>query len=498
LKEIIIRIDGIIFSEVNFMKSVWSESYNIKKRESLSGEVEIESVVVGAGITGLLTAYMLKNKGIDVAVIDRGKVLSGNTKNTTAKVTIQHSLIYDKLVKEFEEENAKRYAEANTMAIETYKRIIEENKVECDFEELDAYVYSLDKPEKIINEYEAAAKIGIDAELLDEIELPFKIAKAVKFNHQAQFNPVKFLNFIARDLNIYEDTKAIDIQSGVVITDKGKIKAKHIVVATHYPIINVPGYYFLRMHQERDYVIALENAQKINGIYRDENEQGYSFRNYKELLVLTGGATRTGGNEEGGKYNQLREFAKKIYPNSIEKYNWSAQDCMTSDEIPLIGLYSDEMPNVYVATGYNKWGMTSSMVSAIIISDLIIGKENDFNKIFSPSRFDMTASIKNLTKDFGETVYNFIAQKISLPASALEDVKLGHGGIVTHEGEKIGVYKDKNGEVYTVSTKCPHLGCELKWNPDDLAWECPCHGSRFDYKGSFLDSPAIKELKYED
>lgn len=480
------------------MKSVWLENYNIEKRESLKGNINVEAVVVGAGITGLLTAYMLQKKGVEVIVIDRGRILNGNTKNTTAKVTIQHNLIYDKLLKEFNEENAKRYAEANRLALENYKKIIEENKIDCDFENVDAYVYSLNNPEKIINEYEAAKKIGIDSELLDEIELPFKIAKAVKFKNQAQFNPVKFFNFIAKDLKIYEDTKAIDIKDGLVITNRGEIKAEHIVVATQYPIINVPGYYFLRMHQERDYVIALKNAQKLKGIYRDENEEGYSFRNYKDLLILTGGSVRTGANEEGGKYDQLREYAKQLYPASIEEFNWSAQDCMTSDYIPFIGVYSDEMPNVYVATGYNKWGMTSSMVAAIIISDKITGKENDFNEIFSPSRFDLTASIKNLTKDFGTTVYNFIAQKISLPESVLEDVKLGHGGIITYEGEKLGVYKNNKGEVFTVSSKCPHLGCELKWNPDDLAWECPCHGSRFDYKGNFLNSPTIKELKYEE
>jgi len=480
------------------MKSVWVENYNIEKRDSLKQNISTEAVVVGAGITGLLTAYMLQKKGVEVVVIDRGSILNGNTRNTTAKVTIQHNLIYDKLIKEFGEENAKRYAEANKLALETYREIIEENKIDCDFENIDAYIYSLDNPQKIIKEYEAARKIGIEAELVDEIELPFKIAKAVKFKDQGQFNPIKFLNTIAKDLKIYEDTKAEDIKNGLVITNRGEIKAEHIVVATQYPIIDSSGYYFLRMHQERDYVIALKNAQKLKGIYRDEKEEGYSFRNYKDLLILTGASVRTGANEEGGRYNQLREYAKELYPASIEEYNWSAQDCMTSDYIPFIGVYSDEMPKVYVATGYNKWGMTSAMVAAIIISDKIIGKENDFNKVFSPSRFDLTASIKNLSKNFGTTVYNFIAQKISLPTSVLEDVKLGHGGIITHEGEKIGAYKNDKGEVFTVSTKCPHLGCELKWNPDDLAWECPCHGSRFDYKGNFLNSPAIKELKYDE
>lgn len=480
------------------MKSIWSKSYSINRREDLKGDIDVEAVVIGGGITGLLTAYMLKKGGIDVIVIDREKVLKGNTENTTAKITVQHDLIYDKLIKEFDLENAKKYFEANDMAIKTYKKIIEENKIDCDFEDIDAYIYSLDNEEKIIKEHEAAIKVGINSELVDEIELPFKIAKAIKFKNQAQFNPVKFLNFIAKELSIYENTKAIDIKDNTVITNKGKIKAKHIVVATHFPIINVPGYYFLRMHQERSYVLALENAQELKGMYIDENKDGYSFRKYKDLLLLGGGSTRTGNSLEKGSYNKLREYSKLLYPGAKERYNWSAQDCMTSDGIPFIGQYSKDMPNVYVATGFNKWGMTSSMVASIIISDNILGKENMFQDIFSPERFDITASIKNLLIDGVETAYNFIAQKISLPTETLDNIEKGHGGIITFDGDKIGVYKDDEGNSYAVSTKCPHLGCELKWNSDDLSWDCPCHGSRFDYKGSLLDSPSVKELKYED
>ncbi len=480
------------------MSSIWSESYNIEKRGELHDREEAEVVIIGGGIAGLLTAYMLKEKGVEAVVIERGRILNGNTLNTTAKITIQHNIIYDKLINEFGENNAKRYAMANMLALENYEEIISKNNIDCEFEIADAYVYSLDNPEKIEKEYKAAIKLGIDAELVDEIELPFKIAKAVKFKKQANFNPIKFLNFIAKDLTIYENTKAIDIKDNVVITNKGKIRGKSIVVATHFPIINVPGYYFLRMHQEREYVMAFKNAQILNGMYKDEKDSGYSFRRYKDYLILGGEAGRTGSNEEGGSYDKLRQLAKKLYPDAIEKYHWSAQDCMTSDEIPFIGRYSKEMPNVYVATGFNKWGMTSSMVSAIIISGMITGKEYGFNEIFSPSRFDMTASIKNLAKDGFETTYNFIAQKIRIPMETIDDIKNGEAGIITYEGNKVGVYKTKDGDVYTVSTKCPHLGCELKWNADDLSWDCPCHGSRFDYKGNFLDSPSIKELKYEE
>ena len=480
------------------MKSVWTESYNIKRRESLDKDIETEVAVVGAGIAGILTAYMLQEKGLKVVVIERGKILEGNTLNTTAKITIQHDLIYDKLIKEYKEENAKKYVKANTKALEKYKEIINTNKIDCDFEEADAYVYTLDDVIKIENEYEAAKKLDIDAELVDEIELPFKIAKALKFNKQGQFNPIKFLNYIAEDLTIYENTKAIDIKDSVVVTNKGNIKAKHIVVATHFPIINTPGYYFLRMHQDRSYVVAFEKAQNIKGMYIDENKNGYSFRSYKDLLIVGGESGRTGSYEKGGSYEKIIEFTKSLYPSAIEKYRWSAQDCIASDDIPFIGEYSDDMKDVYVATGFKKWGMTSSMAAALIITDKITKTFNDYCDIFSPKRYDVTASIKNTIKDVGYTAYNFIAQRVRIPMEAAEDINKGNGGIVSYNGEKVGVYKDNNGEIYAVSTKCPHLGCELKWNANDLAWDCPCHGSRFDYKGNLLNSPSIKELKCEE
>lgn len=479
------------------MKSIWSESYNIKEKEHKLDIKEADVVIIGGGIVGLLTAYMLKENGVKAIVLERNKVLKGNTINTTAKITIQHNIIYDKLIREFGKDNAKRYALANQLALENYEEIISKNNIDCDFEIEDAYVYTLDSPEKIEKEYEAAISLGIDAELVDNIELPFEIAKAIKFKNQANFNPIKFLNYIAKDLTIYENTTAIEIKDNVVVTDKGEIKSKSIVVATHFPIINVPGYYFLRMHQEREYVIALKNAQILNGMYIDEKDGGYSFRRYKDYLILGGAAGRTGSNEDGGSYNKLRDLAKKIYPGATEAYHWSAQDCITSDGIPFIGVYSKELPNVYVATGFNKWGMTSSMVSAIIISGLINGKAYDFNEIFSPSRFDMTASIKNLVKDGFETTYNFIAEKIRIPMETIDNIKNGEAGLVTYEGKKVGVYKTKEGKAYTVSNKCPHLGCELKWNGDDLSWDCPCHGSRFNYKGDFIEAPAIKDLKYE-
>lgn len=481
------------------MESIWKSEVDFKKRKSLDKDIECDTVIIGGGIAGLLIGYMLKECGIESIIIDAKLICSGNTKNTTAKITSQHELIYDNLIKEFGEEKAKHYALVNEEAIKKYKEIIEKENIYCDFKETDAYVYSLEENKPIEDEYNAAIKLGIDAELISEIPLPIQIKKALKFKHQAQFNPLEFLKPISEKLTVYENTKAtdIDIHNNVVVTDKGYISAKRIIVATHYPFFNIPGYYFLKMHQERSYVLGLENASDFDGMYIGIEDNGYSYRTYKDLVLFGGANQRTGENEQGTAYETLRKAAKEIFPNCKERYHWSAQDCVSLDNIPYIGHYSTKTPNIYVATGFKKWGMTSSMVSAMIISDMIRGIDNEYADIFSPSRFDLSASMKNAGNDMAKTAKNFIAQKIHVPNEYLDDVKNGEGKIINYENKKVGVYKDVKGKIYTVSTKCPHLGCELKWNADEFTWDCPCHGSRFDYEGKWIEGPAkpTKSLK---
>ena len=479
------------------MQSVWHDECNLKRGISLEKNLDTDVLIIGGGIAGILTGYMLKEEGINAVIIEAGEVCSGNTGRTTAKITLQHELIYHKLMKEYGEDKARQYAIANNKAIEKYKEIINEKNIKCEFEELPNYLYTVDNEEALEKEYEAEVKLGIQAELINETELPVHVKKALRVNNQGQFNPLMFLKEVSKDLTIYEHTRALEIKDNIVTTDKYVISAKSIVVATHYPILNFPGYYFMRMHQERSYVIALENAQELKGMYIGIDKEGYSFRTYKNLLLLGGGAHRSGDNELGGKYEELRQVAKELYPEAKEKYHWSAQDCMSVDDIPFIGQYSKETPNIYVATGFKKWGMTTAMVSAMIITDMIKGRKNEFAEIFSPRRFDISDSMKNLMKDGLESVKGLAAEIFHIPDAELKDVENGHGGIVEYQGEKIGVYKDKEGKCYKVSTRCPHLGCEVKWNPDELTWDCPCHGSRYDYKGNWIESPAQRGLNDE-
>lgn len=479
------------------MKSLWQDECNLKRGKELEENLNTEVLIIGGGIAGILTGYMLKQQGINPVIIDAGVMGSGNTGRTTAKITLQHELIYHKLIKEYGEEKATQYAEANNKAIDKFREIIERENIKCEFETVPNYLYTVDNTEALEKEYEAEVKLGIAAELIDNIELPVSCKKALRVNNQAQFNPLLFLKEIAKELIIYENTRALEIKDNTVITNKGIISAKSIVVATHYPILNFPGYYFMRMHQERSYVIALEGAQELNGMYIGIDQEGYSFRTYKNLLLLGGGSHRSGDNELGGKYDELRQVAKAFYPKAKELYHWSAQDCMPADNIPFIGQYSTETPNLYVATGFKKWGMTTAMVSAMIITDMIMGKKNPYGEIFSPRRFDMSDSMKNIMKDGVEAVKGLTSQFFHIPDAELKDIQLGHGGIIDYKGEKVGVYKDKAGKSYIVSTRCPHLGCEVKWNPDELTWDCPCHGSRFDYQGTWIESPAQRGLNDE-
>ena len=479
------------------MESIWKKECQFLKREALIGDIKTDVAIIGAGMAGLLIATLLQQKGVEVIVLEGNEIASGQTGNTTAKITSQHELIYDKLINEVGKEKAYQYAMSNQQAIQMYRKMIEEQGISCHFEELPAYVYTLQNVSKIEKEVDAAKKLGIDAEFTTKTTLPFTVKGAVKFNKQAQFNPLEFIQVISKPLKIYEHTMVKEIVDQTIITENGKVKAKTIVVASHYPFMNTPGYFFLRMHQERSYVIGLENTLNLQGMYIDEDKQGFSLRNYKDMLILGGGGHRTGENTNGGRYDKLRKAAGEYYPDSIEICHWSAQDCMTLDEVPYIGLYSASTPNLYVATGFQKWGMTTSMVAAMILSDKIIGNKNPYEEVFSPQRFKVNASMKNFLNEGKHAASGIFLENFKVPSAHLEQIQNGHGGVIEYEGHKIGVYKNIEGKVFMVSTKCTHLGCKLEWNPDELSWDCPCHGSRFDFTGSLIDNPAMEDLECE-
>ncbi len=475
-------------------ESVWSASCNMAERNALSGDIKADVLVIGAGMAGMLTAYLLKERGVDVVVLDASTIGGGATKNTTAKITSQHRLIYHRLIQEFGQEKAAQFAQANQAAVEKYRSMVSEKNIACDFQDLPAYVYSLDERANLEEEAKDAIAVGLPADVVDETALPFPVAGALRFTRQAQFNPLRFLQFISRDITVYEHSMVKSLEGNRAIGDQGSVTADHIVVATHYPFINTPGYYFMKMHQERSYVIALDNAPDLQGMYIDADDTGYSFRNYQDMVLLGGAGHRTGQNGAGGSYDKLRQAGGKYFEGSQEKYYWSNQDCATLDSIPYIGQYASSLPWVSVATGFNKWGMTGSMVSAMLLTDEIMGVENEYAEIFTPKRMPFWSSLKNLTDNTVTAVSGLLKAKLQVPDVVIAALPKGHGGVVEVEDQKMGVYKSPEGTSYIVSAKCPHMGCQLAWNPDELTWECPCHGSRFDICGNIINNPAMKGI----
>ena len=429
------------------VKSVWSESVNLVGFDRLDGDVACDVLIIGGGIAGILCAYFLQEQGVDYLLVEANSIGSGITKNTTAQITAQHELIYSTLIKNSGTKKAKQYLDANLWAIEKYAALCKD--IDCNFERKAAYTYTLRDRALMEEEVSAVNSLGFTAEFVEKVALPLYVKGAVKFNNQAQFNPMKFIKAISKKLNIRENTFVEKIKEMTAYTDHGHIKANRIVIATHFPFINAHGLYFAKLFQNRSFVIALEDAPDINGMYVDEGQYGMYFRNYENLLLVGGGDHKTG--KIGGGYEELRNFAKNYYPDCKEKYAWATQDCMTLDGVPYIGRYSTTTPNMYVATGFNEWGMTAAMVSARILTELILEKPSDYADVFSPARSMLK---KQLFVNGFTTLGNLL---------------------------------------YPTTKRCPHLGCALKWNKAEHTWDCPCHGSRFDEEGGLIDNPAMKD-----
>lgn len=464
------------------MKTIWKQDTLISANRSLQHDTSVNTVIIGAGMTGVLTAYLLKKKGIDAIVLEAARIGSGQTGNTTAKITSQHGLFYSKMLRKVSRRRLKGYASANEGAIDRLGQIISDEKIDCDFERLPAVLFTTNDCNitKLKSEANTAKKLGIDAYYSEEMTEPSLKAvnakAAVYFENQAQFHPIKFLKALSSKLTIYENTPVTSVKGHTVYTDKCRVEADHIVFATHYPFINMPGFYFMREHQERSYVLALKNINKLSAMYYSIDKDGLSLRSHGDMLLLGGGNHRTGKKttckqDETG-YTFLRRIKGKWYPDAEIAAAWSAQDCMPHDDIPFIGKYSVFRPYWYVATGFKKWGMTSSMIAAEIISSQIqrtlMGRNSSltedkqvlqYEKVFSGKRILFRASAWKFLVDIWESI----------------------------RGLSKGLFGRQE-------RKCPHMGCRLEWNDEEKSWDCPCHGSRFTNEGELLDNPAQTNL----
>lgn len=428
------------------MESIWN---NIKKEtfNSLTRDIKTDVLVIGGGLCGVLCAYMLKEAGVNCVLVEADRICAGITNGTTAKITFQHGLIYDSVIKKYGFEAASLYYKSQKEALERIVRLAE--NVGTTIETCNAFVYSLHDRAVIEKEVEAYNKIGYPAAFCADTELPFAVAGAVKVEKQAKFHPLEFAYAIAKGLTIYENTKILEINGHTAVTEQGNITAKKFIVATHFPFINKHGGYFLKMYQHRSYVLALKHAQDMQDMYVDEAKEGLSFRKHGDLLLLGGGSHRTG--HDGGNWKELQKFAKEYYPDAEEVTRWATQDCMTLDAIPYIGQYSKMTPGLYVATGFNKWGMTSSMVAAMLLTDMICGRKSEYESVYSPSR------------------------------------------TMLHPQLAVNLFESLKGLLTPKTPRCPHLGCALKYNKEEHSWDCPCHGSRFEKEGKLINNPATQD-----
>ena len=479
------------------MGSIWDAGAAVPPRPALGGDIRVDAAVIGAGLAGCLTAYYLQREGLSVAVLEADRIGSGQTGGTTAKVTCQHGLIYDRLIAQLGPEGAGLYARANQEAIEQYEMLIGEEGIDCDFQRRPAYLYTTVSPTAVQREWSAAAQLGLPARLTANTCLPFPVAEALRFDRQAQLHPLRFLRAVAKDLTVYERTPVLRAQGHTLLTDRGAVRADKVVFACHYPFVDFPGLFFARMHQARSYVIALEGAQELDGMYWSPDPGGLSFRMAGDKLLLGGGEHRTGQNAAGGRYARLRRGARSWWPGSRETAAWSAQDCVPIDGLPFIGQFAASRPDWTVATGFQKWGMTTAMVAAHILTDAILGRKNPYAALFTPRRFCFRASLGALWENGRITSGGLLKSAFGPARDSAADMPAGHGGIVESGGRKIGLYRDEAGHDHAVRSRCPHLGCELAWNPDERTWDCPCHGSRFDADGRLLSGPAQRDIGLE-
>lgn len=495
------------------MNSLWLDS-NKKTNTftSLSSNIEADICIIGAGIFGLTCAYYLSNLGFKVVVLEKDNIGEKTTGHTTAKITSQHSLFYDYLINSYGKKFASDYLEANEKAIENIKQIIDTEKIKCDFEYQNSYVYTTKKAElgAIKKEVAAVESLSFPCEFVTETGLPFEIEGAICFKNQAQFHPLKYLYGLcdavsAHNGKIYTDTLVTNVEKNMnntylTSTNKATVKSKFVIVATHYPFINFPGMYFLKMYQSTSYIIAVDTKKTLfKGMYINDTNPIFSYRTVKfhekELLLIGGGDHKTGQPScYQDTYGILEEEARKFYPDCKVLYRWNTRDCISLDKIPYIGQYSSSMPNVFVGTGFKKWGMTLSNVAANIVVDDICEKENKYAYLFKPSRLKPIKNIDEMKNILVQSTNSLVLDKFKSANMSFDEIQNDSGSIIEINHEKIGIYKNPEGKIFAVKPICTHLGCLLSWNDVDKTWDCPCHGSRFDYQGKNIYDPAFKNL----
>ena len=492
--------------------SLWVESTPETAYAPLADGLDVDVAVVGGGIAGLTAALLLKRAGKSVAVLESKRILHGATGYTTAKVTAAHSLSYTTIERNFGQEGARVYAEANQAALDFVARLVEEESIDCDFERKANYVYAERQDERttIEQEVEAARRAGLAAEFVEETPLPYPVACAFRLDNQAQFHPRKYLLPLAAAVDgegsrVLELTRVDDVRGGGpvrVVTNRGSVTARDAILATQLPILD-RGFFFAKAHPDRSYAVAcrISPGQDPDGMYINVGTPTRSVRTAQDergaLLLLGGEGHKPGADPDTeARYRALEEFGRRHWQASEFPYRWSTQDYSPVDGVPYVGRLTRRSDHVYVATGFKKWGMTNGTAAALILADRILGRPNRWAELFDSKRLNPLASAPKFATENASVARHFVGDRLNRgDAAALDEIAPGEGRLLRLEGRKTAVYRDDEGRVHALSPVCTHMGCHVGWNPAERSWDCPCHGSRFSAEGAVIQGPATRDLE---
>jgi glycine/D-amino acid oxidase-like deaminating enzyme/nitrite reductase/ring-hydroxylating ferredoxin subunit len=491
-------------------RSYWVASTSSTRYPALQGEVTVDVAVVGGGMVGVTTAALLREKGYSVALLEATRLAQGVTGRTTAKISSLHGLIYAYLIDNFGREKARQYGEASQTAIETIADLVERHGIDCDFVRLPFYTFAQtdDGLRRVKEEMKAARDLGLPASYVDAIALSVPARGAVRFKHQAQFHPRKYLLGLARtipgdDSFIFETSRVREITEGEpceLKTDTGRIHAKHVVIATHFPVFGLRAFYFARLHQSRHYSLALTIDEPFpQGMYIAAEAGGYSYRAAPSaegtLVIVGGGHHKTGqGGDTRLYYQKLARHARQVYPAGRIRYHWATQDTVPLDRVPYIGKFAPGSEHLTTATGFNAWGMTNGTAAAMIIADLIHTGSNPWAPVFDPQRFTPQASARRFLEQNVDVAKAFVGGWISVENDNVASLEAGAGEVIEMDDQHVAVFRESEGTLHAVDPLCRHLGCTLDFNPAEKSWDCPCHGSRYAPDGTVLEAPTTEDL----
>ena len=497
-------------------ESWWVASTDATHYPALPAEgIDADVAVLGGGIAGLTTAYALAREGRSVVVVEAGRIAEGVSGYTTAKVSVGHNLVYADLADRFDAQTAESYAHSQNEALVWLCETVEREGIDCDLERCPGLVYteSADERESIEQEVDAARAAGLPVELTTSSPLPYDIVAGVQYADQAQFHPRRYLLALAERIvalggQVFESTRALDVDSGeqpcIVRTEHGEVRAREVVVATHYPFLD-RGLLFARLAPYRDVVVAFDIAADDDpGVIAisDGSEEGGThsvrtapYRNGRRLLIVTGGQYKTGQSDAvEEQYDELAAWAKDRFGVGDPVHRWSTQDTSSVDRMPYIGKLPLSGDHVWVATGFSAWGMTGGTMAGLLLTDLLQGRDNPWSKVYDPSRKDVRASASKFVHENVNVAKELVQGQFRVDIGDVSELEPGQAGILRGPDGRTAAYRDDAGVVHAVSARCTHLGCTVRFNDAEKSWDCPCHGSRFGIDGAVLHGPAVTPL----